>query len=474
MNIQFLTRSVTTAYYSFPNYIRQRTGKCFCTAHNVLSDSIVPYLSKQDLIGLLSRLSPLTLAAHSKYTELVDLQIRTALSSKDVLALRQVEPIAISASRLKLLRDELMETASLMHDPGSDDDLKTLAEEEHDVVSERLFSEAKVLLHALINSQNSEPFSYDRSLCDEIADDPHSGSRALIEVRAGTGGDEAALFASELVDMYVALATYCGWSSRVLSRSRTELGGTRESIIHMSGDGVLQTLSVEAGVHRVQRVPQTETQGRVHTSTASVAILRDTRASKVNLNRSDLRYDVYRASGAGGQHVNTTESAVRITHIPTGVIATCQDERSQHRNRAVALETLTARIAAKMAADAHSKRAGERRDQLGSTAGERSDKIRTYNFPQRRVTDHRVVINSSITSIAPSVKNAIGDKNAPLQFILGGGKHLLDLMKSVRTVQTLNGLTHLLKRADREKCPESEEFSQTLIPGDSIAYLNRG
>ena len=211
---------------------------------------------------------------------------------------------------------------------------------------------------------------------------------AFIEIRAGTGGQEAALFAADLLKMYTIYATNKGWDVSVVDVSPTDLGGIREGILHIKGKGVYGHLKREAGVHRVQRVPRTETQGRVHTSTATVAILPEAQEVEVSFSPDELRIDTYRAGGAGGQHVNKTDSAVRITHIPTGIVVACQDERSQYKNKAKALKVLQARLFAHKKEKEEAEMTKKRREMVGS--GERAEKVRTYNYPQNRVTDHQV------------------------------------------------------------------------------------
>ena len=219
--------------------------------------------------------------------------------------------------------------------------------------------------------------------------DPDDARNAFLEIRAGTGGDESALFAGDLLRMYTRWCERQGWRTELLSESPSELGGYKEVVLRIEGDGAYGQLRFESGGHRVQRVPVTETQGRIHTSACTVAVLPEPdEASAVQINPADLRIDTFRASGAGGQHINKTDSAVRITHIPTGIVAECQDDRSQHRNKARALQVLSARIQERERAERAAKDAALRKGLIGS--GDRSDRIRTYNFPQGRLTDHRI------------------------------------------------------------------------------------
>ena len=219
--------------------------------------------------------------------------------------------------------------------------------------------------------------------------DPDDARNAFVEIRAGTGGDESALFAGDLLRMYTRYADRRGWKTEIVSESPSELGGFKEVVVRIEGAHVYGALKFESGGHRVQRVPATETQGRIHTSACTVAVLAEQdEATAIQINPSDLRIDTYRASGAGGQHINKTDSAVRITHIPTGIVAECQDGRSQHSNKAQALKVLTARIHEKDRSERAAKDAAERKSLVGS--GDRSDRIRTYNFPQGRLTDHRI------------------------------------------------------------------------------------
>lgn len=216
----------------------------------------------------------------------------------------------------------------------------------------------------------------------------HDDRSVYLEIRAGTGGQEAALFVADLMRMYTNYASSKNWRTTLESESHTDLGGYREVVLHIEGKDVYGHLKREMGVHRVQRVPATETQGRVHTSTATVAVLPEAKEVDVKIDPSDLRIDVFRASGAGGQHVNTTDSAVRITHIPTNVVVSCQDERSQHKNKAKAMKILQSRILAAQMEQQHIEMAKQRKEQIGG--GMRSEKVRTYNYPQNRISDHQI------------------------------------------------------------------------------------
>jgi peptide chain release factor 1 len=257
------------------------------------------------------------------------------------------------------------------HDMLSDADMAEMAQEE-------------------IDSATAEMAQLDAELQRMLLPkDPDDVRNAFMEIRAGTGGDESALFAADLARMYTRYCERVGFKTELMSESTSELGGYKEVVLRIEGDGAYGALKYESGGHRVQRVPTTETQGRIHTSACTVAVLAEPdEAVAITINPADLRIDTYRASGAGGQHINKTDSAVRITHLPTGIVAECQDGRSQHGNKAQAMKVLTARIIEKDRSERAAKDAAERKGLIGT--GDRSDRIRTYNFPQGRLTDHRI------------------------------------------------------------------------------------
>ena len=263
---------------------------------------------------------------------------------------------------------QIQENRELEQD--SEPDIRAMAQEEIHILQERL-EELEKELRAMLLPQ-----------------DPMDGKNVLLEIRAGTGGEEAALFAGDLFRMYCRYGEKMGWKVEILSQSDSDTGGFKEIIALVEGRRVYSRLKYESGTHRVQRVPTTETQGRIHTSAATVAVMPEAEEVDVDIRPEDLRIDVYRAGGAGGQHVNKTESAVRITHIPTGIVAICQDEKSQHKNKAQAMKVIASRILQAEQDRQHAAVADARRSLVGS--GDRSERIRTYNFPQGRVTDHRI------------------------------------------------------------------------------------
>ena len=306
---------------------------------------------------------------------------------------KQLESIVkISREYLKLM-DQIIDSEEILK--GDDLELKEIAEEDLSLNKQKILNLEKDLKIKLLPK------------------DPLDNKNIILEIRAGTGGDEAALFAADLFRMYSHFAEKYNWNKKMIASNEIGIGGFKEVIISIQGDGAYGMLKYESGVHRVQRVPETETGGRVHTSAATVAVLPEAEEVDIEINDADLKIDTYRASGAGGQHVNKTESAIRITHNPTGLVVTCQDESSQHKNRAAAMKVLRSRLLANEKEKVAAERAAERKS-LVST-GDRSAKIRTYNFPQGRVTDHRInftsyrlseIINGDVEELIEKLKIA--------------------------------------------------------------------
>ncbi len=300
--------------------------------------------------------------------------------------------LAELAKAHRKISQEIAENKSILQDDGEDEELRELARDEIEELSTKLKKlEGEIRLFLLPK-------------------DPNDDKNTFLEIRAGTGGDEAALFVGDLFRMYSRFAETAGWKVETMASSPLGIGGFKEIIALISGDQVYSKLKYESGVHRVQRVPETEAQGRIHTSAVTVAILPEADEVDVDIDMNELKIDVYRSSGPGGQSVNTTDSAVRITHLPTGLVVICQDEKSQHKNKAKALTVLRARLLDQIEQEQHDKISEDRKSQVGS--GDRSERIRTYNFPQGRLTDHR--INLTLYKLDSVMNGKLDDVIFPL------------------------------------------------------------
>ncbi len=302
-----------------------------------------------------------------------------------------VTKLAVFCSRYQKVNDELEEGKKMLQEEEDPELLELVKKEIEDLKEEarEIENDIKQLL---------------------LPKDPNDEKNILLEIRAGTGGDEAALFVADLFKMYSRFADEVGWNVEIMSSSPIGIGGFKEVIALISGEKVYSKLKYESGVHRVQRVPETETQGRIHTSAVTVAVMPEAEEVEVDIDPNDLRIDVFRSSGPGGQSVNKTESAIRITHLPTGLVVSCQDEKSQHKNKAKGLKVLRARLLDKMEQDQHDKMSENRKSQVGT--GDRSERIRTYNYPQGRVTDHR--INLTLYKLESILLGKIDDIINPL------------------------------------------------------------
>ncbi|GHC45849.1 peptide chain release factor 1 [Neogemmobacter tilapiae] len=327
-----------------------------------------------------------TLAQITQRFEFLEAKLNQGAAPNEIATLSReysdLKPVVDQIAAYRQALDDLTEAELMLADP----DMKALAEEEMPQLKARIPEMEKALRIALLPK------------------DAADARPAILEIRPGTGGDEAALFAGDLLNMYRRYAERMGWRFDILELQESDLGGIKEVTAHVQGEGVFARLKYESGVHRVQRVPETEAQGRVHTSAATVAVLPEAEEVDIDIPASDIRIDTMRASGAGGQHVNTTDSAVRITHLPTGIIVTSA-QKSQHQNRAMAMQVLRARLFELERERIDNERAANRKSQVGS--GDRSERIRTYNFPQGRMTDHR--INLTLYALGQIMQGDLGD-----------------------------------------------------------------
>jgi peptide chain release factor 1 len=342
-----------------------------------LRDKLVGLVERYEEVGR-TLSDPATIADKDRFRELSKEYARLAEVAHDFEEYRKLEADIAASAELRT---------------SDDSELRKLADDEHrELVARRDQRELALLGHL-------------------VPKDPDDDANLFLEIRAGTGGDEAAIFAGDLFRMYSRYAERQGWSVEILSANSGEHGGYREIITRVVGKGAYAKLKFESGVHRVQRVPETEAQGRIHTSTVTVAVFPEPEdVGEIEINKADLKVDTYRASGAGGQHVNKTDSAIRITHLPTGIVVECQDERSQHKNRARAMSLLQARLRDAEVTKRETETAEKRRSLVGT--GDRSERIRTYNFPQGRLTDHR--INLTLYKLDDIVEGNLDDVIGPL------------------------------------------------------------
>lgn len=321
---------------------------------------------------MLDKLSQVEQRFEDINTQLCDAEVMSDMDGykKLMQELKHLTPIVEKYREYNKATESFQEAKTMLEEGGMDKDFQEMVQEEFEqskIDCERIYEELKILL---------------------LPTDPNDDKNVIVEIRGGAGGEEASLFANSLFRMYSMYAESKGWKTDVLNANETELGGLKEISFMIEGDGAFSRFKFESGVHRVQRVPETESQGRIHTSTVTVAVLPEAQEVDIEISPADLQIDTFRAGGAGGQHVNKTESAIRITHIPTGTIVECQDERSQHKNKDRAMKILRSRILDAEREKQTEAIAGERKNQVGT--GDRSERIRTYNYPQGRVSDHRI------------------------------------------------------------------------------------